>query len=201
MSRFPRTESEIAALAVLVIDGLTKAADDFPTPPVTAAQLQAMLDAVNAASAAAVAGETTAREQHAAKADVVKELADALKAVLKYAEFAVRDQPEKLARLGWGLRREATPLAPPGEVRDISIVAEGDDWVILRWKPPVDGGPPGVYRIQRKQGENPWQDIGISTDAQELCGDQPRGVELEYRVFAVNKAGTGQPSATVTLVL
>lgn len=31
--------------------------------------------------------------------------------------------------------------------------------------------------------------------------NQPRGVELQYRVLAVNKAGTGQPSTTVTLVL
>ena len=31
--------------------------------------------------------------------------------------------------------------------------------------------------------------------------NQPRGVELSYRIVAVNKAGVGQPSATVTVVL
>lgn len=31
--------------------------------------------------------------------------------------------------------------------------------------------------------------------------DQPRGVELSYRVVAMNKGGTGPPSATVTAVL
>lgn len=199
--QFPRTEAEIAALAVVVAQGLEQAEEDFPAPPVPAADLRAKLEAVNAATGAAVAAETAFREQHAAKDDAVEDLADSLKADLKYAEFAVRDLPEKLSRLGWSTRRPGTPLQPPGEVRDMAIGAEGDTWVILRWNPPVDGGAPGVYKIQRRQDGSAWQDIGISTDTEELCSDQPRGVELHYRVFAVNKAGTGQPSATVTVVL
>ncbi len=34
-----------------------------------------------------------------------------------------------------------------------------------------------------------------------LLSNQPRGVELDFRVIAVKKAGAGQPSATVTVVL
>jgi hypothetical protein len=33
--RFPRSEPDIATLAVRVIDGLTNAAEDFPAPPVS----------------------------------------------------------------------------------------------------------------------------------------------------------------------
>lgn len=201
MPRFPRTEADIAALAVLVTDGLEQAADDFPSPPVPAADLRAKPDAFNAASAAAVAAETAAQERHAAKDEALEDLADSLKANLKYAEFAVKSQPEKLNRLGWGPRRDGTPLQPPGEVRDITIGAEGDTWLILRWKQPVDGGAPGVYKIQRRRDGTPWQDIGIATATEQLVSNQPRGEELRYRVFAVNKAGTGQPSATVTAVL
>jgi hypothetical protein len=201
MSRFPRTEADIAALAVLVTEGLEQAAEDFPSPPVPAEELQVRLDAFNVAATAAVAADTEAQEQHAVKDEALDELADSLKANLKYAEFAVRDQPEKRKRLGWSLRRAGTPLAPPGEVRDITIGAEGDTWAILRWKQPVDGGAPGVYKIQRKREDQPWEDIGIATATEQLVSNQPRGEELHYRVFAVNKAGTGQPSATVTVVL
>ncbi len=49
MSRFPRTEAEITALALLVVDGLTQAPDDFPAPPVPGADLQAQLERCNAA--------------------------------------------------------------------------------------------------------------------------------------------------------
>jgi hypothetical protein len=65
----------------------------------------------------------------------------------------------------------------------------------------VDGGVPGVYKVQRRREGSPWEDIGIATATEHLASNQPRGVELYYRVFAVNKAGTGQPSATVTVVL
>ena len=201
MPRFPRTENDIAGLAVVVADGLEAAAEDFPAPPVPAEDLKSKLAVFNAASVAAIEAETVARERHAEKDEALDDLADSIKADLKYAEFAVRDQPEKLNRLGWSLRRDGTPLQPPGEVRDMTIGAEGDDWVILRWKQPVDGGAPGVYKVQRRKDGSRWEDIGIATSTEQLVSNQPRGEELRYRVFAVNRAGSGQPSATVTVVL
>ena len=74
MSRFPRSEAEIAALALVVTQGLGQASDDFPTPPVAADELQARLDAYNAALSAAIGAETEAREQHAVKDDALEQL-------------------------------------------------------------------------------------------------------------------------------
>ena len=199
--RFPRSESEIATLAGRVIDGLTQAAEEYPTPPVPAAELQGKLDAYRAADTATVAAETAFRHQHAEKDDALEELVDAVKADLRYAEIAVRDAPEKLAALGWRGVRDGTPLQPPGETRAITIVSEGDTWAILRWKSPTEGGTPAFYRIQRRQEGAPWTDAGTATGTEQLMSNQPRGVELYYRVVAVNKAGDGPPSATVTLVL
>jgi hypothetical protein len=201
MPRFPRTEAEVAALAVVVTQGLREGADDFPAPPVPADELQARLDRFNTALAASVAAENGFREQHAEKDEALEDMADGLKANLRYAELTVRDKPEKLSRLGWGPRRSGSALQAPGEVRDITIVSEGDTWAIVRWKSPMDGGSPAFYRIQRKQEGAPWEDAGTATTTEALVSNQPRGVELQYRVLAVNKAGTGQPSATVTLVL
>jgi len=201
MSRFPQTEPEIAALALVVAQGLREAAEDFPAPPISADELQARLDRYNAATAATVAAQNGLRVQHAEKDEALEHVVDGLKADLRYAEVTVRDQPEKLTRLGWGPRRRSSTLQPPGEVRDITVVSEGDNWVILRWKQPVDGGTPTFYRIQRRLEGVPWEDAGTATDAEQLMSNQPRGVELYYRVIAVNKAGDGPPSATVTLVL
>ncbi len=105
--QFPRSEAEIAKLAVAVAQGLEDAAQDFPAPPVPPSELRAKLDAVNAASNAAIAAESAFREHHALKDDVLEDLADSLKANLKYAEYAVRDEPTKLGRLGWGTRPDA----------------------------------------------------------------------------------------------
>lgn len=78
---------------------------------------------------------------------------------------------------------------------------EGNNWIILAWNPPVDGGQVGAYKIQRKVQGGTWEDAGMSVDTSELLSNQPRGVELDYRVIAINKAGAGAPSATVTVVL
>jgi hypothetical protein len=80
-------------------------------------------------------------------------------------------------------------------------VSEGDTWAILRWKSPGNGGAPAFYRIQRRQEGAPWEDAGTTTNTEQLMSNQPRGAQLHYRVIAVNRAGDGPPSATVTLVL
>ena len=127
---------------------------------------------------------------------------DAIKSNLRYAEIAVREQPEKLALLGWGPPRPAKGIEAPGEVRDASMPAHGPGWLLLDWKAPVDGGAVAAYTIQRRRRtEEQWQDIGTSVDTEDLIQNQERGVEFEYRVVAVNKAGTGKPSAAVAVTL
>ncbi len=54
MPRFPRTAPEIAALALVVTQGLAQASEDFPAPPVPTDELQGRLDGYNAARSAAI---------------------------------------------------------------------------------------------------------------------------------------------------
>ena len=44
MARFPKKESEIAALARRVISGPATSTEDFPAPPVAPAEVQAALE-------------------------------------------------------------------------------------------------------------------------------------------------------------
>jgi hypothetical protein len=100
-----------------------------------------------------VVAETAFREQHAIKDEALEDLVDSTKADLKYAEFAVKDRPEKLNQLGWAPRRSGTPLEAPGEIRNIKLVGEGDSWVVLRWESPAEGGKPAFYKIHRLAGD------------------------------------------------
>lgn len=200
--RFPEAEPEITSLALRVIEGLRELGADLPSAPIPADELQDRLDRFNASKTRVVNATTTLREEHAVNDQDLEHLVDGTKANLKYAEVVFRDQPGKLSQLGWGPRRNGSTLEAPGEVRDIRILAEGDTWITLRWNPPVNGGAVGAYRIQRKrQDGGGWEDVGSSVATEQMLSNQPRGIEMDYRVLAANKAGVGQPSATVTVVL
>ena len=73
--------------------------------------------------------------------------------------------------------------------------------MFLTWEAPDEGGEVAVYQIQRRQPRGEWGDVATSIDRVELLRDQPRGVELDFRVLAMNRGGTGGPSATVKAVL
>jgi len=57
------------------------------------------------------------------------------------------------------------------------------------------------YTIQCKRNGSAWEDVVACTNTQHVVKDQPRGVELEYPVYAVNNAGSGPPGGVVTAVL
>jgi hypothetical protein len=60
-----------ASLFAKYAEGLVKAAEDFPTPPVPATDLRAKLDTYEQTRAATVVAETAFREQHAIKDEAV----------------------------------------------------------------------------------------------------------------------------------
>jgi hypothetical protein len=199
--QFPKSEPEIAQLARQIADGLAHAAEEFPLPPVPPAALQALLDDYKEKSAELTRARAEAKIRRVDKNNALKALKDGMRADLRYAEITARRHPEQLIQLGWRARRPRTELKPPGEVRNIKIGGEGDTWLLLTWEAPDDGGEVAVYHIQRREPRGKWEDLATSTDRLELLRDQPRGVDLEFRVLAENKAGRGGPSATVKAVL
>lgn len=203
MPRFPRSEAEIADLARHIIDGLERAPDDFPRPPVSPDELRAKLDEYSSVMTATVAAEAALRQQHARKDKVLADLKDAMKASLRYAEIMARDRPQKLTGLGWGKRRERTRLQRPGEVENIKIEGEGDTWVTLTWRKPSTGGEVAAYIIKRRRAKGRrWVTVAtVMGETEHTLADQPRGEELEFVVVGKNRAGEGGPSRTVTAVL
>ena len=202
MPKFPKREAEVAALARRIVAGLNTATDDFPNPPVPVEELQAALDAYNTAKDATVEAEAAAQETYAAKDDALEDLTDKMKADIRYAEDAAKKSVEKLSQIGWAPRKERAPLEVPGQVRSLEVLQQGEGWLVLDWKHPVDGGRVSAYRVRCREFESGgWHDVAMAIDTEVLLNDQQRGVEIAYEVVAVNKAGTGEPSNIVTVTL
>lgn len=201
MPNFPRGESDIVALAKSVTEGFAKVPEIFPAPPISFDEMQARRARHDAAIAATILAENAFRAQHATKDQAQADVVDGLKINLKYAEAVARNNPEHLTILGWGPRRDGSGLKAPGEVRDIAVVSQSESSIHLRWNPPADGGIPAFYQIQRMREGGPWEDAGTATATEQLLLNQPKGVPLTYWVIAVNKAGAGQPSGIVKVVL
>ena len=202
MARFPEAEPDIAAFAMVLVDGLRKAVEEFPVPPVPPDSLEQSLDQYNEARTAAVAAESAARDQVAAKNEALEQLVDNMRLDLTYAEQLAKDAPEQLAKLGWGPRRDPRSLEIPGVVRDLSVKSQGEGWVVLDWKPPAGGGTPAVYHLERRRRDGgEWAQIAHAIATEELLSDQEVGVELEFRVSAENRAGVGEPSTVLVVEL
>nr|VFJ92980.1 MAG: Fibronectin type III domain [Candidatus Kentron sp. LFY] len=108
--------------------------------------------------------------------------------------------------LGWGTHREPARLEPPGQTRHLEALARTEaratGWIALDWKQPDDGGKAAAYKIQRREGDSEtWTDAGLAMGLETTLSNQPRGMRLEFRAVAVNKAGEGEPSNGVLATL
>jgi len=202
MARFPDREAEIKALAQSMVTGLTDNVADFPAPPVTPIDLQAMLDSLITLTDDQVAAMAAAEQATTTKAAGLEELITAMKADLRYAEDAVNFDDAKLTAIGWGGRAAATALEVPGQPRSLEAPNQGEGWVFLDWKKPADGGRVAAYKIERR--ERPTGDgmlVNMAVESEATLNNQERGKDWEYRVIATNKTGESIPSNTVAVVL
>ena len=202
MARFPKSEAEILALGQSMATGLAANAAVYPSPPVSVADLTTALNGYVTAKNAATAAQAAAEQATATKDEALQTLTDAMKADIRYAENTVNYDDDQLKLIGWAGRAAKTSLEAPGQARTLEAPREGEGWVFLDWKEPVDGGAVAAYKIQRRlRPDGPWSDAGMAVESEITLTNQGRGKEWEYRVLAVNKAGEGQPSNTVMAVL
>ena len=202
MARFPKPEAEIVALAQSMVSGLTDNAAVYPAPPVAPLDLTTLVNAYTTAKNAAIAAQAAAEAATAVKDDALEDLADAMKSDIRYAENTVNYDDDKLKLIGWAGKKAPTPLAIPGQARLLEAPRQGDGWVFLDWKAPVDGGAPSAYKVTRRERPaGAWEDVATAVITEATLVEQPKGKELEYRIIAVNKAGEGEASNTAMVVL
>jgi hypothetical protein len=202
MAQFPKSEAEVVTLANAMVGGLAASIEIYPTPPIDFEGLNVLQTAYNQARNAAIAAQAAAEQATRDKDDKLAALIDGMKSDLRYAENTVDYDDEKLKLIGWAGRKPRTPLTAPGQTRLLEAKLQGEGTVTLTWRAPVDGGKASAYRVMRRQRpEGPWSDVGTAVTTEIELTEQPRGIEYEYRVIAINRAGDGEPSNTVVVVL
>ena len=202
MANFPRTETAIAELANDMVTGFAGNPATYPAPPVVPADLSVLLDTLIGAHNGAVAAQAAAEQATTDKDDALENLVDGMKTDLRYAENTVDFDDDKLKLIGWGGRKQGTALAVPGQSRLLEAPRQGEGWVFLDWKAPANGGKPAAYRVIRRERDGgSWENVATAMLTEVTLVEQPRGKELEYQIIAVNKAGEGEASNTVMVVL
>ena len=206
MAAFPVREADILALAQSIIAGMTDN-PDYPSPPLSPTELRARLDAFSGSSDAQASAQSAAQQATETKHADLEELIAGMKAMLHYAEDAVRGNDAKLAALGWSGRAPRTPHVPqlPGQPRNVRAQQQGEGSITLAWDEAEDGDAAACYKAERRKLDNgvwsAWQIVGTAVSTSIALSGQPRGNTLEYRIIAINSAGDSLPSNTVTAVL
>ncbi|GAA2175706.1 hypothetical protein GCM10009846_26640 [Agrococcus versicolor] len=96
----------------------------------------------------------------------------------------------------------ATPATVPGVPLALQASVGGPGVVLLQWQAPTsDGGAAlDVYTVERRfAGESTWR-IWTITGGTSVRLGQEVGEALEYRVYARNDVGAGQPTGAVTFI-
>jgi len=171
MPRFPKKEAEINALAERLWRGLWSNRPIYSNPPVHPISIRFKAIIYRRQRENLIAKQAAAEDATTTKDEALDDLVDAMKSDIRYAENTVNFDDDKLKLIGWAGKKTKTPLAPPGQAR----------------------------LLERPEG--PWQEVATAVITEATLVEQPRGKELEYRIIAVNKAGEGEPSNTVMVVL
>jgi hypothetical protein len=207
MPKFPKRQADILALANAMEAGYIAHLADFPSNDWGFLKVK-RLQYTNASNAQteALAAAQVATEQ---KDESLTALIDKMKAELKKSEVDVGDNSEKLEYIGWGPKAPPSPADPPGQPRNLDAVMQSAGTVLLDWKAPArgSGGSVRTYVIERRDqpeggGEfGDWAQAGIALETEAALIEQPRGIQLEYRIKAVNTGGESVPSNTIAVVL
>lgn len=213
MPEFPRRKNDILVQAAKMVRGFVDYAADYPNPPFDGGPLATIVS-----SAVNLIGDRQTKEaayQDALELEndkIYHEAVPEMRHLERLARDRYGDDPAKLAEIGLEPKADRRFLAP-GIVRGLEVAHQGAGTVEIDWKAPARTaatGDPKVYKITRET-RNPeppneaieafgtWQTIEFTTKA--IILNQPRGVEIRYRVIASNNNGDGPPMDAERIVL
>jgi hypothetical protein len=206
MPILPCKEADILALARQMLAGYISHAADFPS--INRLLLNFKCDAYANAREGQIEALSQMKLATDNKNTSLNTLRELMKNCLKKSQVDASGDPDKLEYIGWGPKAPSVSADPPGQPRNLLALDQGPGSVTLDWKPPAlgSGGPVRTYVIEKRnqpQGGDfsNWQQAGTSLETKASLTGQQRGIQLEYRVKAINTGGESPPSNTVAVVL
>ncbi len=206
MPRFPKKEADIFALVNQMIAGYTDHPAVFPHADV-AALTNARIDYTNQVIVAGCYKADVALATEV-KDKAFRALVRKMKQQLKRSEVDTKDNPLQLKHINWTEERYGGQVRKPSQPRSLEAMSRGPGVVELEWKAPAPGkgGVVRSYVVLRRQqlpGQKftDWSQEGMALTTEITLTNQPRYIQLEYRIIAINATGTSIPSNVVSVVL
>ncbi len=204
MPKFPKSEAEIFKLGHEMLSGYALHMADFPS--VDSGPLSVAFSGYLNSTAGYVNAHSKAKLATEAKNASSKVLVESMKNCLKKSQVDAADSPEKLALIGWGPKVAAQMIEAPSAPVSLLAAGQGKGTIRLLWKNPSGGRAVRNYIIQRREqlaeGDfSSWSIVASALETEIDLTNQPQGIELEYRIKAVNTGGQSMPSNTVAVVL
>ncbi len=217
MPTFPKREADILALANQMLAGYTAHPAIFPH-----ADAYALENARNDYTNQVVVQDcfvSAARIATDAKEDAYDDLVAEMKQQLKRSEVDTHDNPTALTLIGWDAQAASNAVRKPGQPRHLEATQQGPGTVTLDWKPPLSSsirnphsairnrfGAVRSYIVLRReqpagQPFTDWFQAGLALETEITLTNQPRFIQLEYRIIAINASGVSTPSNVATVVL
>lgn len=205
MAEIPRNPEDVSALLRMVKSGIDANPTLWANPPATGPQLEAQADVIDAASADQQIKQALAKQSTATKTGNVKDGRTILTRMKAWAISIVGRNDPRIEELGFTEDAPPTPLAPPGQVRNlIARDEQPTGQLTLVFDKPVGGGAPAVLKIQRKlptDADFVLIDAIPSNEIKRLLVGQPVNVLMQFRMIASNNAGDSVPSNTIQVRL
>lgn len=202
MAQFPRDEVGIIDLGRKFVGGLNAGAMNFASLPISKSEFEIMMAEYNSLMAEIKKMEAQLSQKIAGKNKVLGKITSGLKRNFHFLESITNGSDTELQKYGWGGRRKRQKITPPEQPRYLEVIEQGPEHLVLDWKVPAGGGKVRLYKIYRRLGgESDWQEINGAMQTKIKLLGQPRKVNLEFYVTAINNAGESLPSDIVKVVL
>lgn len=210
MPQFPTRKNDLRALSQAIVAGIQTNPADFPTPPFD----WGTLAGINGAD---VVNRTNRQNSEAATKGFVDvenaNLDDMGVGARRQIDLATAMYPGNdamLAKFGWSDNAAPKTDVEISQPRNLVAVVQGPGDATLDWNSPQTG----ARSLRNYIVERQVRDITTNTVTEEWGAwqrsvtqseislpDMPRGVNISFRVSAVNSTMTSTPSNTVDVVL